>query len=212
MFLEACGKFFFSKMRPLFFFILSTLPVLIAVFFLFLKLNQLQDLEERFAAAVRKEKTASERKMRKEKFLQRYSQADPYFLDREIESFPLLQKEKEKLESLLHHPAFPESQSIKNRLAFLYENRLTFMEENIQSSSQIKEVEEKQRRPVQMDEQDLKKILSLIEDIPVDSYTPPVQSPQILIKNFWLKKQETSLQTEVFEVEMNLLKREWINS
>jgi hypothetical protein len=60
-----------------------------------------------------------------------------------------------------------------------------------------------------MDENDLKTILSLIEDIPVDSALPSKSSPQILIKDFRLKKQETSLQTSVFEVQMDLLKREF---
>ena len=73
----------------------------------------------------------------------------------------------------------------------------------------MKEVEEKQRHPVQMDESDLKQILSLIEDLPVDSFLPSAGSPQLLIKEFRLKKQETPLHTEVFEVEMDLLKREF---
>jgi len=209
MFLEKCGQFFFLKMRPLFFFALVLFPLLTAAFFLSQKFSELQALEERFSNAARKEKLALERKARKERFLNRYSTSNSYFLDQQIESFPLLLNERLKLEALLHHPAFPESQAIKDRLSFLKENRLAFVEEKMEVSSQIKEVEEKQRHPVQMDENDLKHVLSLIEDIPIETYSPASGSPQILIKEFRLKKQETSLQTEVFEVEMDLLKREF---
>lgn len=212
MFLERLGKFFFSQMRPVFFFILTAFPILAAVLFLYFEYSKLQALQERFSKAARKEKLSFERKVRKERFLQRYSHADPYFLDQQIESFALLQKEKQHLGALLYHPAFPNHQAFKDRLAFIEENRLAFIEENIRNSSQIKEVDEKQRSSVQMDENDLQKIISLLEDIPVGPYVPPLNSPQILIKDFRLKKQETSLQTEVFEVEMELLKREFSKS
>lgn len=209
MFLEKCGQFFFLRMRPPFFFVLAILPLIAVALFLSQKSSELEDLEERFASAARKEKLALERKARKERFLHRYSHANPYFLDNQIESFPLLENERQKLEALLHHPAFPESQSIKDRLAFLKENRFAFTEEKIEVSSQMKEVEERQRHPVQMDESDLKQILSLIEDVPIETFSAVSGTPQILIKNFLLKKQETPLHTEVFEVEMDLLKREF---
>ena len=212
MFLEKCGQFFFLKMRPVFFFILAIFPLIGSALFLSQKSGELEDLEERYAGAARKERLALERKARKERFLARYSNPNPYFLDQQIESFPLLTNERQKLLSLLHHPAFPESQAIKNRLAVLNENRLAFTEEKIEVSSQMKEVEEKQRHPVQMDESDIKQILSLIEDVPIENYMPTSGSPQILIKELRLKKQETELHTEVFEVEMDLIKREFTES
>lgn len=209
MFLEKCGHLFFLKMRPIFFFTLVIFPLILSSLFLSQKSSQLQVLEDRFAAAARKEKLALARKGRKERFLARYSNSNPYFLDQEIESFAFLQSEKRKLESLLHHPAFPESQAIKDRLSFLSENRLLFSEEKMEVSAHLKEIGEKQRRPVQMDESDLQQILTLIEDLPRESMTSSSKRPQLLIKEFRLKKQETPLQTEVFEVEMDLLKREF---
>lgn len=207
---EKCGQIFFSRTRPIFFFALTICPILAAALFVFLEKGKLQELESRFSAAARKEKIAFERKSRRERFIQRYSHSDPYFLDQQIEAFPLLQTEKERLQSLLHHPAFPQSEILRERLQFLTDNRLSFAEENIRTSSQMKEIEEKQRRSVQMDQKDLQKILSLIEDVPVGPYLPSNTSPQILIKELKIKKLETSLQTEVFEVDMDLLKREFI--
>lgn len=209
---EKLGRIFFMQMRPLFFFVLCAIPLIIAALFLYSQHAKLEELETRFAAAARKEKLALERKARKETFLERYSHADPYFLDQKIESFLLLESERARLDSLMHHSAFPESPSIQERLEFLNKNRFRFTEENIVASTDIKEVDEKQRHPVQMDETDLKKILSLIEDLPIDSALPSNDSPQILIKEFRLKKKQTSLQTEIFEVEMDLLKREFTKS
>ncbi|PIS01898.1 MAG: hypothetical protein COT85_08140 [Chlamydiae bacterium CG10_big_fil_rev_8_21_14_0_10_42_34] len=212
MFFEKCGKFFFSQMRPLFFFALCTFPLFATAFILFNEYNELQDLETRFSRALRKEKLSLAKKGRKERFLKRYSSPSPYFLDQNIESLTLLNEEAEKLQSILSHPAFPDSRSIKSRLAFLKDNRLSFIEENIRTSAKIKEVEEKLRNPVQLDENDLKKVLSLIEDVEIDNFTPIDHCPQMIIKDFRLKKQETSLHTELFEVEMDLIKREFTSS
>lgn len=209
MFLEKCGQLFFLRMRPLFFFALTIFPLIFVSIILAKQSNDLQELETRFAKAARKERLALERKARKEKFLRRYSNPNPYFLDQQIESVLLLQNERQKLLSLLHHPAFPESPAIRDRLHFLEENRLMFTEGKIEVSSQMKEVEEKQRHPVQMDENDLKHILSLIEDVSIDSFSPSAGSPQLLVKELHFKKQRTPLHTEVFEVEMDLLKREF---
>ncbi len=199
-------------MRPSFFFALLALPVVAATIYLSAELTFLHDLEERFVKAARKEKGATERRGKKERFLARHTDPDPYFIDRRIESFPLLEKELIKLNTLLNHPAFPECRSIKDRFEFLKENRLSFTEENIQSSGKIKEVEEKLRRPVQMDETDLQKILTLIEDLPSEPSDRETPVPQLVIKEFRLKKIETQLETELFEVQMDLIKREFTKS
>lgn len=201
-FLIQCGKFFFSRLSPLIFFTFLLCPLLWVLFYLYLQMNEMNDLEMRLGSALRKGKTALERKERKEKFLACHADSDPYFLDQHIESASFLQKEKEEVQSLLH--AFPHNESIQDRLKFLAgeENKLQFTEENIRSSALIKETDEKQRHPVQMSEQDLQQILSIIEQ-------PRGQSPQFLIRDILLKRTLTPLQTEVFEVEMNLLKREF---
>ncbi len=210
LFLKKCGRLFFARMSPLFFFLLLGLPVVGTSLYIFFAHAELQDLEERFAHAARKEKISFARKMRKDRFLERYSQADPYFLDQQLEVFPLLTREKEKLQALQHHPAFPESRSLGERIRFLNENKLAFKEENIRTNSQIKEMDEKLRYVVQMDEADLKQILSLIENVPIGPYVPFSTSPQLIVKDIRIKKMETPFQTEVCEVDMDLLKREFI--
>lgn len=209
MFLKKCGQLFFLQMRPLFFFVVIALPLIAAGFFLSQQAASIQDLEGRFSQAAKKERQAMDRKGRKERFIERYSQSNPYFLDQTIESYPLLRAEKQRLEALVMHPAFPDSSAIQERLQFINENRLAFQEEKIETSKEMKEVHERIRHPVQMDEADLKQILSFLEDVPIETALPKERAPQILIKDFRLKKLETPLHTEVFEVEMDLIKREF---
>lgn len=213
MFLESCGKVAFSRIRSSFFYFLLLLPILLIGGYLFTQLANLQILEDRFADAAKKGKTAVERKMRAEHFIKRYSNADPYFLDRQIESLSFLQKEREQIESLLNHPALSQKQTLQDRLRFLAgdRNRLTFAEENIRSSPQIKETEEKQRHPVQMDGSDLARLCALIEDIPVGSFRPLPRMPQLLFLDFRMKKIQTPFHSEIYELEAELLKREWTN-
>jgi hypothetical protein len=214
MFFERCGKLFFSQIRPFFLLLLVLFPPLLSALFLFFQHTQLQELEERFAAASRKGRVALSRKTQKERFLQRYASSNPYFIDQQIETLSFLQNERRHLESLLNHPALIRKEAIQQRLSFILsdENKLAFTEENIRTSSQMAEVDEKQRHPIQVDEEDLQRLLALIEDLRIGDHLPSKQSPQLLIRDFKLKKQQTALQTDVFELEMELLKREFIKS
>ena len=212
MFLERLGKFCFSQMRPSFFFFLLLIPIFFAAGYLMVQNARLAEAEERFSGACRKGRIALERKEKKERFLKRYSNADPYFIDQRIESLSFLEKERKELAALLEHPALADKHSTEARLRFLSsdENRLAFTEEAIRTSSLLKETEEKQRHPVQMDEEDVKRLLSLLEDLSIDSFSPLGNSPQIIITDFLLEKKETPLKTKVLEVNTKLLKREWI--
>jgi hypothetical protein len=211
MFLERCGKFFFSKVRLALFFALLLIPIISASLFLLLQFMELKEMEDRFQTTSLKESVALQRKARKEAFLNRYSQFNPYFLNQKIEALQFLKEEKEYLELLTQKGLIPRNDQIQERLHFLSspENRLSFIEENIRTSPKIKETDEKQKHPVQMNEEDLAELLSLLEDIQIGPYLPSLQSPQFLIRNFHLKKTISSLQTPVFEVELELLKREF---
>lgn len=211
MFLETCGKICFGRIRPALFFALALLPLFLAMTFLYFKAIEIDELEFHFQRSIDMGKSALQRKAVQEEFLRRYSQADPYFIDREVESLQFLEKEQKKLLSAIGHPAIAHPEPFQERLVFIQsdENKISFTEQNIRASKGVKETEEKQRYAVQVDAEDLKKLLSLIEDIPIDGYRSMNRSPQIIIQNFQLHKQITSIETEVFLLEMSLLKREF---
>lgn len=211
MFFERVGRFVFSKIRPQLIYVLLLLPIIFTGIYLFQKMNNLENLELRYREAIMKGKRALERKAKKDQFFQRYAHPTPYFLDHNIESLSFLQQEEKELSDFLHHPALFDKGPIQERIAFIQgdENRISFTEEAIRQSPQIKETEEKQRHPVQMDESDLKKILSIIEDVSIESHIPAPGSPQMIITDLSLKKSTKLLNREILEVEMKILKREF---
>lgn len=210
MFLEKFGQFCFSRIRTSFFYTILIVPFFLAGGYLMIQYSTLQELEHRFLDTSQKEKFAMMRKTRKERFIERYRNSDPFFLDKQIESLSFLQKERLKIESLIHHPALVNKPGWQERLGWISgpNNRLAFIEENIRISSKIKETDEKQRYPVQLDESDLEKLFASVEDIPIGAHQSVDKSPQLIIRNCTIKK-IPNLFSEVFEVDMELLKREW---
>lgn len=209
--MEKFGKAIFTRMGiPYFLIFIALLPFLS---FLLLSQNQFafNELENRFFKAIIKAKSAMEKKARKERFLERHTKPDPYFLDTQIESIHFLNAEIDRLKTWSSHPAIPNKDLIHDRINYLQcdENRLSFLEEGIQTSDLFKETVEKQRHPIQADTRDLIQLLSIIEDFPNESIKPIFSRPQLLITDFILKKTKTALNDELFELNIDLLKREF---
>jgi hypothetical protein len=212
MFLEKSGSLCFSKMRPSIYYLLLLVPFFLAAGRLFVEHVSLEEMENSFLTISQKEAAAFGRKARKDRFIKRHANPDPFFLDKQIESFTFLETERQKIESLLHHPALTNKRLLQERLEFIetQNNRFSFSEENIRSSSKIKETEEKQRYPVQMDESDLQRLFTLIEDVPLGINDLSQKMPQLIVCDCRIKKIENALHSEAFEVQMELLKREWM--
>jgi hypothetical protein len=216
---EKIGRFLFQKNRmPIFLLSLSIGPLL-AAFFLYMEKQSFNALEETSSLAMRKVKSAFHRKHRKEAFLAKHENSDPYFLDKEIESLSFLNQEKKQLKGWLSHPAISNKDKLFRRIHFLEngENRLSFSEDEIQVSKTCKETLEKQRYPIEIDPNDLQKLLSIIEESSgeeneLENKPSSLKGrPQLLICNFSMTKKNAPLQNEVFEITMDLVKREFIS-
>lgn len=206
---EKLGKFLFQKNRiPIFLFCLSVGP-LASAFFLYVEKQSFEAIEQTSAFAMKRAKNAFQRKTRKSTFLAKHENSDPYFLDKEIESLSFLALEKQQLKKWLSHPAISNKDKLTRRINFIEsgENRLSFTEEEIQVSKTCKETMEKQRHPIEVDVEDVKNLLAQIED----PSNEPKRRPQLLICNFSMTKKSTPLQNEVFEITMDLLKREFLH-
>lgn len=212
MLLEKLGKCCFGRLSPFLFYALLFSPIALSTGYFLIQMIHIEEIEDQFYTTCAKGKTALKKKKQRDAFIQHYSQANPYFLDEQIESLSFLQKEQNALRMLIEHPAIADTQPLENRLAFLTKgsNRFAFAEEAIRSSPLIKETEEKQKHPVEMNEEDLKEALSLIEDISIESYPQIEHRPQLIITEFHLNKKETPVKTHVFEVDMRFTKREFI--
>lgn len=203
------GRFFFEKNRPWLFFCLLSLPFFLALGILLSRLLQLREIEQTFDAAASRGRSALEKRLQKEQFLQRYREAEPYFIDQCLESLPLLERERRELLAMKNHPACSNRDKASRRIAFLAgpENRLAFAEENIRSSKSMKETEERLIHPVEIDLDDLEHLLALIEDLPVGAFHPNPHSPQLLIQDFRLTKKTPA----VFELNLSMIKRDFLH-
>lgn len=206
MFAEKIGRYIFTRIRiPIFLLLLAIGPICVGCF-LFWEKQSVELLQEQFMTAKSNARTAFDRKGRKERFLGRHAKSDPYFLDSTIESIGFLEDEKWQLKAWESHPAVSNKQLIAQRNRSLGENRLAFVEEDIQVSKLYKETAEKQKTPIELDSHDLQNLLAIIED----QTEAKIPRPQLVITNFSLKKKTTLLQNEILEINMDLLKREFL--
>lgn len=209
-FFEPVGRFFFEKNRTWLFFCLLSFPFFLMIANLMPRFMLLRETEQTFDAAALQGRIALEKRVEKEKFLTRYSHCEPYFIDHSLESYLFLQTHLKDLKAMQNHPACQNREAVLRRIAFLEgpENRLSFAEENIRSSKRIKETEERLLHPVEIETEDLDRLLSWIEDVPVGRYLPSPHSPQFLIQDFSLSRKEDA----VYELNISLLQREFTHA
>jgi hypothetical protein len=104
-FFEPVGRFFFQQNRVLLFFCLLIAPFFLILALLAPRFFALRETEQTFDAAALRGRSALEKRLEKEQFIQRYSHFEPYFVDQCLEALPLLQKNLKDLQAMKNHPA-----------------------------------------------------------------------------------------------------------
>ncbi|MBX9744904.1 MAG: hypothetical protein K2X08_06825 [Chlamydiales bacterium] len=214
MIFESIGRFFLLMLKPIFLFLIASLPLVLTSIYIVQKRLDLLSLQTQYEATLVKAYKSLNQRAEKERFISRYSETENYFLDHHIESLQLLQDEILWLQAYEHHPALAEKNLAKERLKRLSagNNQISFLEEGIKKAQLYQETEEKMKKPVEVNETDLKKLLSLIENVEIGPYQPHPKSPQMIITNFSLKRRNSPFKQETFEVKLDLLKREFKKS
>ena len=103
------------------------------------------------------------------------------------------------------------SPEIQEKYAFLekMDNTLELTLESSKKAPLFEEKEFSQQRPIKINGDDLKNILSFIENVSIGSYHPVQQAPQVLITSFSLKKSNFSeMQEKIYTLQMQLLTRQ----
>lgn len=165
----------------------APLPLLFLLGLFFFQMQDVSDKKLQVASLEQRCLLLTEQKQKEQEFLAKIKKGDNNFLET-------------NLESLSFASPYPARGGGENRLQFLEENPKTF--------EMLEEVEVKLKQPVMLNEEELKKILSLIEGVHIGSFLPEEFSPQLTIKNFVLAKQLNQGDEEVFEVAMQIIKRE----
>jgi hypothetical protein len=200
-----------SKVFVSSFYLLCLSPLIVCIFVIKEKSNRYEELSQQLEyMGIRIEKTLETQKDRNDFFL-KYREVDRYYLDHVLEAATFLKEERETLELVCGHPAFESCGNIKNRLTFLTkgDNQLIFSEGNRHSKNHLEEVDLKQKRLVEINSEDLRKLLSMVEGVSIGENHPIDQAPQLIMRRFMLRRKKLT-EKETFLLDMHLIKREVI--
>ncbi|MDN3507395.1 MAG: hypothetical protein P0S94_00575 [Simkaniaceae bacterium] len=169
-----------------------------------------QGVEAITLLAIGAKKTALLRKKERIR-LEQYAAADRAYVEKYLEGFEPLKNEIGQLNSLLTHDSLKQCRTISDRLKFLREaNRLKFSVEAEHVTKEIAECELTSLSPIEVGGQDINRLLSRVEGVKIGGITPPALRPEIVMKEFHLKRVKDERDSEHFEIDMKLIKREGI--
>lgn len=188
------------------------LPIFIVVMLFFSQKSQLNDLESTLESiqyqAFNKEKKQALNMMVR----QHFHDADHFYIDKHLETLVFLEPEIEMLQKIVNDKNFADDERIKRRLELLttQANSLVFSEGVVQTFPLFQETVETLVHPVEINTDDLKKILAAIEGVEIGEFAPKDHRPQLLVLEFKLDKKKVYEKNEVFVLNMKLLKREFL--
>lgn len=199
------------RSHPLFFFLLlplALLPSLLYLFYFFARIDTLETVKQQILQLSKKSELQKSKQEEEEHVLKKLKLANHYYIDQHLESQLFLEPDLRRVQATLAYN--PEDSWAKKRVQFLKEgsNRLRFSEQNLKTHLGFQEVEEIQQYAVEMNLEDLKRLLAHIDDIKIGPYLPAPNAPQLIIKNFELTKKKLKEDEEVYLVNLHLIKRE----
>jgi hypothetical protein len=165
--------------------------------------ERIQDMEERVYTLCQKRKKKESRRLQEEKIFAKIHQSDPSYIKKNITSLSFLHPEKQRLKVFLSK--LESVDSWKKSASFLEpgENIAEFIPTQMQKNKNFTEKQWQQKKPIYLNEEDLKNLLLKIES--------PIEpgSPQIVITSFHLNKEIISeIQENVYLLSLELLTRQ----
>lgn len=141
-----------------------------------------------------------------------YRDADHFYIDKHLETLTFLEPEVEDLQKLVSNENLVADEAVRKRLEMLTSpaNSLSFSEGVVQSTPLFHETTETLVHPVEINGNDLQKILAKIEGIDIGSFTPSPNRPQLIILDFKIDKKNVTDKIEVYILNLKLLKREFL--
>ncbi len=192
--------------------LIGILPFLFVVFLFYSEKKTLEEFQERLdeiehQIVLKDKKQALNRAVRTH-----FKDADHFYIDKYLETLVFLEPEIEQLQKIVQNPNFNGDERITKRLEYLSGsgNTLSFSEGVVQTFPFFQETSETLIHPVEVNVQDLQKILSRIEGTPVGGQTPGASRPQLIITDFKLDKKKMGEHSEVYLLNLKLIKREFL--
>ena len=187
-----------TSLGPFLLLLLGPLPLFYLFFHSNVQLKKIDATETKINILHRNFVLAKLQKDKEDVYLSQLKKASPYYINEHLESLEFLKNERVR---------DPNSEPPLSRMPV---QQLRFNEGKIRRSKGLQEVEENQEKAVLMNEEDLKKTLTLIEGVGIPPYKSAPNPPELLIKSIDLRKTSLSAYENVFEVNMQLIKREGI--
>jgi hypothetical protein len=166
--------------------------------------NRLNNLHE--LAVTKQSKQSLNRRIRAN-----YAAADRFYIDKKIESLSFLQPEIHKLEQSIEQEDVGENEAVIQRLDYLKspENQIRFSEGAVASYEGVQDTPEKMQGPVQLNLDDLQKLLSIIQGEKIGPHEVSGNPPLLLIQDFRLERKTVVGDHEVMSLLLKLIKREF---
>lgn len=187
--------------KRFYFYVIATffIPLILTFFLLQQKQQNLLLKRDKIQMILQKARKQQPKREAVVNFLKKHTDVDESYVENTIESLSFLNCEKERLKPVVSHPAFKE-ETLTKRFEFLNngKNNLEFLEEQPKKTTLCKETVIKQKRPIEIDKNDLIALLNLIEN-------SEEKKPQLLIQHIALEKNKENN----FIIKMDLLKREF---
>lgn len=171
---------------------LFLLPAFLSLLFFQWKLNSLDELETHIYQLETKAALVKSLEEKNTLYLDQLQTATKD--DHKLESLVLLGTEGRRVQAI--YAQDKENPLLGQRLAFLKsgKNRISLVEEKRRSYGKLREIEEKLAHPVEMDEEDLVKLIPLLESK--------------VVREFDLTKKTAASEEEVYVVDLKMIKRE----
>lgn len=192
--------------------LLCMVPVLFVAVHFFTNMQHMDDLSSKLDHVQHLALQQEKRQATNLTVINHFRDADHFYIDKYLEVLTFLEPEVEALQKIVQHKNFTDDEVIKKRLELLTGsgNTLRFTEGVVQSFPQFQETTETLIHPVEVNVNDIQKILALIEGIQIGSNKPAPHRPQLIILDFKLEKRKNADKNEVFLLNMKLLKREYL--
>ncbi|MBA3603598.1 MAG: hypothetical protein H0W50_08155 [Parachlamydiaceae bacterium] len=191
--------------------LIGLLPVLVTAYLFWSDLDYINSFEYNLENVEELAMRVEKKQISNKATLNEHRNADHFYIDKQLETLTFLEPEVESLKKTAENPHFIEDEPTRKRLNFLTgkQNHLTFSESNVQSTPFFQEVTETLLYPVEINLQDLQKILTVVEGRDLGVFKTPDGRPQLLILDFKIEKKNIREENQVFDLNMKLLKREY---
>lgn len=191
--------------------LLGLIPLFFVLFNFFNKNKHLSDIETSLDYVKQRAYSLEQKQAQNVALRNYYRNADHFYIDKYLESITFLEPEIENLKSIMKDKNFTSDKAIEKRYEFLTSpaNHLSFIEGVVQTYPFFQETTETLSHPVEVNVDDIKKVLARIEGIKIGSYEPGPNPPQLVILDFKIDKKSSDSEKDVYLLNMKLLKREF---